>query len=148
MDSETVELEVRDIITQDLACAASFWHAYMKKRNREGHPGSILNTDILSLHGVCVEFAESMHPIAYLFLWPTVGSLTCYVGFPISDHTVDKEIRDVALDLAYDEIEHKARAQGFKYIWSMSGLPFVEDRLERHGYIRGDTIVNQYWRIL
>lgn len=90
---------------------------------------------------------DEEHPVAAAFLY-TTNSKIAWVGWPISDPESDKDIRDEALDRIFRNLHDLAKQKKHTMIWSTSGIPSLQERLERLGYIVGDKGINQYFKEL
>jgi len=102
--------------------------------------------ELLSASGFTGYYDEQ--PVATIFLYPTIGSKIAWLGWPISDKEVNKNLRDLVLDEILEEIHVFARSKGYKYIWTTTGLGVVKERLLRHNYLVGDEDICQLWRFL
>lgn len=85
--------------------------------------------------------------VAALFIYET-NSLVAILGWPISDPESSKDERDVALDMLFKAAHEKLTNRGFLKIWTTSGVPALQDRMEELGYVVGDKNINQYWKDL
>jgi len=110
------------------------------------HHNIEISADILSNFGY-LYFNENT-PVAALWLYPILGSKTCWIGWPVTNPDSDKQIRNTALDELFGIIEEEARQMGYKLMWTTSGIPTGQARLEKHQYLLGDSNINQYWRAL
>lgn len=106
----------------------------------------VFSSDILSDHGYMAEIDGE--PAVAMFFFPVQGSKVAWMGWPISDPDTDKEQRSLALTLLFDTIHEDAKSMGYSVIFTISGLSHVQERLVDHGYLVGDTNVNQFWRAL
>jgi len=104
------------------------------------------NSDLLSDFGFMAY--EDSGPVAAAFYFPVKGSDVCWAGWPISDPERSKEERSKALNLIFTEIHKVAWVEGYTRVWTISGIPAVQNRLEKLGYIAGDASVTQYYKEL
>jgi hypothetical protein len=105
---------------------------------------SDLPEEVMSEKGLVVE-APDGRVIASVFLYFTLYSNICFMGWPIADPVTEKEERSKALDLLFTEAPKYVKNMGYARIWTMSSVTAVDERLKKTGYLLGDQNVNQYW---
>jgi len=105
-----------------------------------------INPDFLSDFGYMVWDGE--RPLVACFLFPIVGSKIAWLGWPVASPESTKEERDSALPLLFSRMHRDASLMGYAWIWTTSGHPGVQKRLESSGYALGDVGINQYWKEL
>lgn len=135
-------IEIRDLTldnTELLADVQKWW------TQREGVD---FNVEILSDYGFMAFSVQSSRPIAALWLYPIMGSKVAWMGWPIADPESGRLERSIALDQLLDKVKETAQEMGYTRIWTTSGVPPVKARLEKHGYLRGDTNIDQYWGLI
>ena len=108
--------------------------------------GAAPQSDMLSSHG-WISFINK-RPIAALWLFPILNSKVAWVGWPIARLDSSKLERNLALEQVFGIIEREAQKMGYKYIWTTSGTPPVQDRLLDRGYVKGDSDISQYWKVV
>jgi len=101
---------------------------------------------LLSAFGSTATYNGS--PVAIIFAYPTIGSTIATVGFPVTDPSSHKVVRDSCLNLVYKHAHDKLKTLGYKNIWTVSGIKAVKERLDSFGYVLGDENINQYWKKL
>ena len=128
-------IETREYTSQDFSLLASWWQS---RQQVDLSPSILSDTGYIAL--------SDGQPIAALFLYPIQGSEVCWIGWPISDQESPSEARSEALDALFEVVHLQARDRGYKLVWTTSGVPVVQQRLERHGYEMGDENIKQYWK--
>ena len=102
-----------------------------------------IGDDLLSDYGF-LAYTENKH-LAACWMYPVKGSNVCWMAFPIANPDTTKEERKEALDLVFETIHDTAKEMGYKYVFTTSNTPPIEDRLKNYGYRTGDENVTQYW---
>jgi hypothetical protein len=120
-------------LDNDYSIAEAWW------KDRDWKP---VPKGMLSKSGLMA--VENNKPVAACWLYPIAGSELCWVGFPIADKNIDKELRNKALDFIFHGLHEHARSLGYKYIITTTNLEHVKKRLENYGYVKGDENITQY----
>ncbi len=99
---------------------------------------------LFSKHGLVV--SKDGNKVCAIFLYPVNGAEICVLGWPVSNPSVERETRNEAMDLLFEQAHTQAKEMGYTMIWTTSGTKPIQDRLAKHGYTDGDTNINQYWK--
>ena len=113
----------------------------------KGHPGwEPLPEDFIPKHGVvCVDEGTS---VCAAFLYETDTKLA-WIGFPIVDPTVSKEVRKDALDALIPSLLGIAKNLGYAAVMTTlsAGYALMTERFLAAGFLLTDENVAQYlWR--
>jgi hypothetical protein len=82
--------------------------------------------------------------VAACWYYPVFGSGFCYLGFPVTNPSVDKEKRDQALDLIMENIIDTTKKLGYKYLITTTGLDVMRNKFNKHGFVLGDQNIDQF----
>ena len=111
------------------------------------HYGNNLDYGLMSEDGFLAVSSDG-NPIAAMFFYSVINSDMALFGWPVSDPESDAAMRNVALDSLFKAIEEHAKFLGYKYLTSYASKNSVALRLEKHGFMLGDSPVTQYVKIL
>jgi len=122
-----------------------FHHEKLVKQWWESRQNIEFPARLLSDTGM-VAYHES-RPVAAAFLYLT-NSKVAWIGWPISDPESDAEVRSEALNAVFENLQSEARRNGHELIFTISGIPALQKRLEGLGYVVADEGINQYFKEL
>ncbi len=86
-------------------------------------------------------------PIYGIWFWNT-DSMIAWIGFAVSDYTIDFRLKNGGLDYLIKEVVTYAKEMGYKTVFTTSGTESVIEALEKNKFIEGDVNVNQYFAVL
>ena len=127
-------ITIKLIRTEEFYPTMSRW---AKGRNFPLPPLSFLPTN------TAVAFNAENEPVYSISLYHT-DSEVLWIGWELSDSDVDLESRKKATPVILKHIEEYAKVNGYKHILTTSDTPPVELALNRAGFIKADTNINQY----
>ncbi len=102
---------------------------------------------VFSAFGYLAETDEGK-PIGSMFLYPVLACEVALIGWPCTSPDSTADERDLALEVLFDVLHEEAKRSGYKFMWTMSGVPPMQKRFLEQGYVVGDTNINQYWKEL
>lgn len=108
--------------------------------------GTDLPADVLSHQGIMYYGAKG--PVACVFMYPTIKSKVCFIGWPIANPKASQEDRSLGLDTVIKEAEERAKLMGYSYMNTYASRSSVERRFTEHGYMVGDKNVTNMVKTL
>lgn len=82
-----------------------------------------------------------------VFLYVTDSSL-CWLTFPVSNPTATFEEKHGAMEQLFKDVGEYAKSEGYKFMFTTSPLPRVQEALIASGFSLGDENVNHYMKLL
>lgn len=117
----------------------SWWEKVEDHKFSKDNPFSrVLPTD----HGFMV-FNDD-EPICSIFLYPIFGAQMAIIGFPVASPVADKGVRKEALSFLVAEVEAKAKALQYKYLFSYAGNSVGKGFFEKHGFSKGNENITNF----
>jgi len=120
-------------------------HENWLKRAWESRQGIDFPVRLLSDTGLVV--VNGIYPVAAAFLYKT-NSKVAWLGWPITEPESTPEARSEALNMIFEKLHVMAKLEDYELIWTTSGIPALQERLEELGYKVGDEGINQYFKEL
>lgn len=124
----------RDIVDKDYKDIIEWWKDW-------GFP--VMTKNSLSRNGYIVE--EDGNNICACWLFFTSNSLFCTMAYPICNKKVDYKSRCKALDFLLEEIKSIAIKNNNPIIFTTVERGHLKSRLEKHGFLKGDESVDQFF---
>lgn len=97
---------------------------------------------ILSENGVVVMTDDEVI-VGAIFVYYTIGSSLCMIGWPLLDKSVKKD-RGLVVDTMYATAEDMASKEGYSVASTWSSLDHVKKRLEENEWVAGDDGLVNY----
>lgn len=107
----------------------------------EKHKFPVLDIDFLPETFFTVEVGEEV--LYGMFVYRTDSKLA-WIAFPISNPDLTKEEKKGGLEFLINGITEILKESGFKYIFTTSPLPVVQEALLNTGFNLGDEKANHY----
>lgn len=106
----------------------------------------VIPKKVLSNSGFAI--CDETEFIAFCWLYPTIGSSTCWFSFPTTNPEFDKEVRKNALDILMKKVIEISKDMGYTVIMTTSGTESIIERLENNEFKLTDRNVGLYFRSL
>lgn len=82
-----------------------------------------------------------------VFLYVTDSSL-CWLTFPVSNPLASYKEKQGAMKQLFNDVGQYAKKEGYKFMFTTSPLPVVQNALIEAGFSLGDQNVNHYMKLL
>lgn len=103
--------------------------------------------DISFLPEQCFITSNETKELHACFLYETDSDL-CWVAFPVSNPEATREEKEGSLEMLFKGMEEYAKHHKFKYIFTTSPHPVIQNNLIKVGYSLGDENVNHYLKAI
>lgn len=98
--------------------------------------------DYLPTDGIVVLYGNKPVAMAWLFL--TSNAKSAWLHFLVSDRSVDKVVRNLAIDYVIENCCMLAKGLGYNVIWACTKFARSKKRYLDLGFIEGDTNTTHY----
>lgn len=111
----------------------------------KAHGWPMLAPDFLPFEGYIISKDEV--ELYAVFLYVTDSSV-CWLTFPVSNPEATHEQKQGGLEQLFLDVAEDAKKEGFRYMFTTSPLPRIQEALINTGFNLGDQNVNHYMKLL
>jgi hypothetical protein len=111
----------------------------------KAHGFPVLPVDFLPFEGYII--SDNDVELYAVFLYVTDSAL-CWLTFPVSNPKATYEQKQGAMEQLFKDVAEDAKSEGFKFMFTTSPLPRVQEALINSGFELGDQNVNHYMKLI
>ena len=104
-----------------------------------------VSTELLSQYGYAIENDDGQF-VSFCFLYLAKDSKLCWIGFPTTNPSFDKELRAKSLDTLLINMMMIAKEMNYNTIMTTTGTKQISERLDKMGFQLTDENVGLYFR--